>query len=192
VVDHDRVHVQRGETVTGSAWKWRIYLPSEFTLHVGEGSLDELVPGELATWKASNNFQSQSLNINAGGQFTMEIAAEEHGETWWLKTATKNEVRGSVQLKGDWYAELSRQIQYSDASFERVSITDASEPVVLLYMRRGEKEQVGEALITKPVAGEAETFIIWLEPPPPSGSNQYFFRSNNGNRPQFTPHTSGQ
>jgi hypothetical protein len=194
VADFDRVHVQRGETVTGSVWKWRIYLPSDFTLHVGEGKLDEIVPGDFASWKMSKDLQSRSLSMNVGGQFTLEIAVEAHGGKWWLKTATKNEVRGSGHLKGDWYAELSNQIQYSDASYERVSITDATEPVVLLYIRRGEQEQVGDTFVTRPVAGKAETFAIWLEPPPTQapGAMQYPYGSNNLNRPPLTPRISEQ
>lgn len=165
VADFERVHVQRGETVSGNTWKWRVYLPDQFSLHAAEGILDELAPGDFTTWKSNSALQKHLLSLNTVGQFTLELAVEEHGGKWWIKTATKNEVRGTTQLKGDWYAELPKQVQYSDASYERVSTTAATEPVVLLYVRRGEKEQVGDTYITKQVAGKAETLVIWLEPP---------------------------
>lgn len=166
VVDLNRVHVQRGEAVTGSAWKWRIYLPAgnDYNLHASEGVFDELEPGDFDNWRSHNNVQSLGLNFQKQGQFTLELAVEEHGGKWWIKTATKNEVRGTTQLKGDWYAELPRQVQYSDASYERVAITEAIEPVVLLYVRRGEKEQVGDTFVTTQVAGEVETLVVWLQP----------------------------
>lgn len=171
VADLKRAHVRRGETVTSTAWKWRIYLPDQFSLRAGEGELDEFMPGDFATWKLNSDLKHHSLNLNELGQFTLELAVEEHGGKWWIKTATKNEVRGTTQLKDDWYAELGKQVQYSDASYERVSITDPTDPVVLLYVRRGEREQVGDTYVTKQVAGKAQTLVIWLEPnqAPPAG-----------------------
>jgi hypothetical protein len=193
VADFDRVHVQRGETVTGSAWKWRLYLPQrgEYRLCVGEGNWPELMPGDFENWRAFNQVQYQSLNPQAQGQFTLELAIEEYGGKWWIKTATMNEVRNSTQLKGDWYAELSKQIQYSDASYERVSITDATEPVVLLYVRRGEKEQVGDTYVTKQVAGEARTLVVWITPSKPSTASTSGVRPG-GNPPILNRRTSTQ
>jgi hypothetical protein len=170
VADFTRVHVQRGETVSGTVWKWRIYLPDHLNLYMAEGKWGELAPGDFEDWKQRIKLKEHSLALNDVGQFTLEMAVEEHGGKWWIKTATKNEVHGTAQLKGDWYAELSKQVQYSDASYERVSITDSTEPVVLLYIRRGEREQVGDTFVTNQVAGEADTLVIWLESPPqPSG-----------------------
>jgi hypothetical protein len=177
VADLKRVHVQRGETVTGSTWKWRIYLPDQFSLFVAEGKWGELMPGDFVNWKQRNNLQERSLSLNSVGQFTLELAVEEYGGQWWIKTATKNKVRGTTQLKGVWYSELPKQVQYSDASYERVSITDATEPIVLLYMRRGEKEQVGDSFVTKQVSGEADTLVIWLEPPPASSGQGIYPQS---------------
>lgn len=189
VADLKRVHVQRGESVIGSAWKWRIYLPEQFSLHAAEGRLDELTPGDFATWKLSSALDEHPLNMNATGQFTLELAVEEHGGKWWIKTATKNAVHSTTQLKGDWYAELPKQVQYSDASYERVSITNATEPVVLLYVRRGEKEQVGDTFVTKQVAGDADTLVIWLEPPPPQNGRALQIPPT---RQPVTPRISGQ
>jgi hypothetical protein len=169
VDDSKDLMIRRGESIVSGAWKWRVHCPQEYQLRMAEGTFSEMPAEGLAAWLLSNGAQDKSIRSLPSGQFTLELSIEKFGNNWFLRTAAKGKVGGSLQLKppADWYAELGDQIQHSDASYERVASFAPDQPMVLLYVRRGAKEQVDDSEFVEETAGPAETLVIWLEAVPP-------------------------
>ncbi|QEG35006.1 hypothetical protein [Bythopirellula goksoeyrii] len=168
VDDPSLLHVQRRKTITGSCWRWELCLPtsSSYQLYVSEGSFGEILPGDLNDWLENNHPQRRILGKLEPGHFSFELSVEDYGGKWWIRYATKNEIRGTMQLRPgeDWYQELPKNIQSSDAGFERVTHMNADEPVLLLCVRHGIEQQVDNTSVINQTAENAETLVIWIGP----------------------------
>jgi len=167
-VDHPRkINVLQCDVVTGTAWKWRIHLPPNKTyqLYVREGVFEQLDESHKEDWLSTIG----KSNRGGGGQlmtgrFTLDLSLGEYDDKWFLGYGYQNELNSSfaMQPEENWYSNLLAHDQYGEANCEEVKLFDSNEPVILLYVRKGDIQHEGDQWRVERALGPTDSLVVWL------------------------------